>query len=58
MFFQFSRFNNETKNYKVYYDGAFYVGEKRFDSIADLVHDGLISFYIGIYLLYKILLFY
>lgn len=40
------RFNNETKNYKVYYDGAFYVGEKRFDTIADLVHDGLISFYI------------
>jgi hypothetical protein len=30
----------------MYYDGAFYVGEKRFDSIADLVHDGLISFYI------------
>lgn len=40
------RFNNETKNYKVYYDGAFYVGEKRFDNINDLVHDGLISFYI------------
>lgn len=41
-----TRFNNETKNYKVYFDGAFYVGEKRFDSIIDLVHDGLISFYI------------
>lgn len=40
------RFSNETKNYKVYYDGAFYVGEKRFDTISDLVHDGLISFYI------------
>ena len=40
------RFNNEIKNYKVYYDGAFYVGDKRFDSIIDLVHDGLISFYI------------
>lgn len=40
------RFNSETKNYKVYFDGAFYVGEKRFDTIADLVHDGLISFYI------------
>lgn len=39
-------FNNEIKNYKVYYDGAFYVGEKRFDTIIDLVHDGLISFYI------------
>lgn len=49
IFYQFekkNRFNNETKNYKVYYDGAFYVGEKRFDTIADLVHDGLISFYI------------
>jgi hypothetical protein len=42
----FARFNSETKNYKVYFDGAFYVGEKRFDTIADLVHDGLISFYI------------
>ena len=40
------RFNNETKNYKMYYDGAFYVGEKRFENISDLVHDGLISFYI------------
>lgn len=40
------KFNNETKNYKVYYDGAFYVGEKRFDTIVDLVHDGMISFYI------------
>lgn len=44
--FLWKRFNNDTKHYKVYYDGAFYVGEKRFDSIADLVHDGLISFYI------------
>ena len=40
------RFSNETKNYKMYYDGAFYVGDKRFDSVSDLVHDGLISFYI------------
>ena len=30
----------------MYFDGAFYVGEKRFDSVSDLVHDGLISFYI------------
>ena len=30
----------------MYYDGAFYVGDKRFDSVSDLVHDGLISFYI------------
>ncbi len=40
------RFSDETKNYKVYYDGAFFVGEKRFDSIVDLIHDGLITFYI------------
>jgi hypothetical protein len=40
------RFDNETKNYKLYYDGKHYVGEKRFDSIHDLVADGLIHFYI------------
>ncbi|BFZ22571.1 hypothetical protein BsWGS_25610 [Bradybaena similaris] len=40
------RFNNETKNYKLYYDGKHYVGEKRFDSVHDLVADGLIHFYI------------
>ncbi|BFZ22577.1 hypothetical protein BsWGS_25616 [Bradybaena similaris] len=40
------RFNNEIRNYKIYYDGKFYVGEKRFDSVYDLVADGLIHFYI------------
>ncbi|CAG5128689.1 unnamed protein product [Candidula unifasciata] len=40
------RFNNETRNYKLYYDGKHYVGEKRFDTIHDLVADGLIHFYI------------
>ncbi|XP_055860364.1 N-chimaerin-like isoform X2 [Biomphalaria glabrata] len=40
------RFEGETKNYKLYYDGKHYVGEKRFDSIHDLVADGLIHFFI------------
>ena len=40
------RFDGETKNYKLYYDGQHYVGEKRFDCVHDLVADGLIHFYI------------
>ncbi|XP_035826820.1 N-chimaerin [Aplysia californica] len=40
------RFDSETKNFKLYYDGKHYVGDKRFDSIYDLVADGLIHFYI------------
>ncbi|CAF1150468.1 unnamed protein product, partial [Didymodactylos carnosus] len=43
------RFNLEIKYYKLYYDNSsslHYVGEKRFDLIEDLVHDGLISFYL------------
>ncbi|RUS75895.1 hypothetical protein EGW08_016354 [Elysia chlorotica] len=40
------RFDNETKNYKLYYDGQHFVGEKRFDSVYDLVADGLIHFFI------------
>ena len=35
-----------TKNFKLYYDGQHYVGEKRFDSVHDLVADGLITFYL------------
>ena len=35
-----------TKNFKLYFDGQHYVGEKRFDSIQDLVADGLITFYL------------
>ena len=31
---------------KLYYDGQHYVGEKRFDTIQDLVADGLITFYL------------
>ncbi|KAG1662703.1 N-chimaerin [Nymphon striatum] len=40
------RFNGVTKNYKLYYDGKHYVGEKRFDTIQDLVADGLITMYL------------
>lgn len=40
------KFNDETKNFKVYFDGKHFVGEKRFDSVYDLVADGLIHFYI------------
>ena len=42
----FTRFNGETKNFKLYYDGQHFVGEKRFDTVYDLVADGLIHFYI------------
>ena len=41
-----SRFEGVTKNFKLYYDGQHYVGEKRFDTIQDLVADGLITFYL------------
>ncbi|WAR06187.1 CHIN-like protein [Mya arenaria] len=40
------RFDNQTKNYKLYYDGLHYVGEKRFETVEQLVEDGLIHFYI------------
>ncbi|CAF3729125.1 unnamed protein product [Rotaria socialis] len=43
------KFNNEVKNYKLFFDGqtsTHYVGEKHFDTLNDLVHDGLISFYL------------
>ena len=40
------RFEGVTKNFKLYYDGQHYVGEKRFDTINDLVADGLITFYL------------
>lgn len=42
----FFRFDNQTKNYKLYYDGLHYVGEKRFETVEQLVADGLIHFYI------------
>jgi len=41
-----SRFDGVTKNFKLYYDNQHYVGEKRFDTMQDLVADGLITFYL------------
>ena len=40
------RFEGNTKNFKLYYDSQHYVGEKRFDTVHDLVADGLITFYL------------
>ncbi|CAL1276657.1 unnamed protein product [Larinioides sclopetarius] len=40
------KFGGVTKNFKLYYDKKHYVGEKRFDTIQDLVADGLISMYL------------
>ncbi|KAF6019565.1 CHN1 [Bugula neritina] len=43
------RFENATKNYKLYYDvnlQQHYVGDKYFDNLDDLVADGLICFYV------------
>jgi len=40
------RFEGATKNFRLYYDGQHFVGEKRFDTIRDLVADGLIIFYL------------
>lgn len=41
-----SRFGNQTRNFRLYHDGKHFVGEKRFESIHDLVTDGLITLYI------------
>lgn len=40
------RFDGQTKNFKLYYDGLHYVGEKRFETVELLVGDGLIHFYV------------
>ncbi|KAJ8335125.1 hypothetical protein SKAU_G00407640 [Synaphobranchus kaupii] len=40
------RFAQQTLNYRLFYDGKHYVGEKRFQSMHDLVTDGLITLYI------------
>ncbi|KAL3836943.1 hypothetical protein ACJMK2_022345 [Sinanodonta woodiana] len=40
------RFDGITKNFKLYYDGLHYVGEKRFETVEQLVADGLIHFYV------------
>ncbi|XP_074624497.1 N-chimaerin-like [Acropora palmata] len=43
------RFGGVSKNFRLYYDGLHYVGEKRFQTIQDLVADGLITMYIDTY---------
>lgn len=43
------RFGGISKNFRLYYDGLHYVGEKRFQTIQDLVADGLITMYIDTY---------
>ena len=43
------KFNGDVKYYKLFFDAptsTHYVGEKHFDTLNDLVHDGLISFYL------------
>ncbi|KAL1132269.1 hypothetical protein AAG570_010226 [Ranatra chinensis] len=46
LFFLF-RFRNKVKHYKLFFDGAqHYVGDKRFDSLDDLVADGLVTLHI------------
>ena len=43
------KFSGEVKYYKLFFDpqtSTHYVGEKHFDTLNDLVHDGLISFYL------------
>ncbi|RWS03686.1 N-chimaerin-like protein, partial [Dinothrombium tinctorium] len=40
------RFNGTVKNFRLYYDGKHFVGDKRFDTIHDLVADGLITLYL------------
>lgn len=40
------RFGGQTLNYRLFYDGKHFVGEKRFESVHDLVTDGLITLFI------------
>uniref|UniRef100_A0A674CBL3 Beta-chimaerin n=1 Tax=Salmo trutta TaxID=8032 RepID=A0A674CBL3_SALTR len=40
------RFGDQTLNYRLFYDGKHFVGEKRFETVHDLVTDGLITLYI------------
>ncbi|XP_047516418.1 N-chimaerin [Pieris napi] len=37
------RFNDKIHHYKLYYDGSHYIRDKRYDTIYDLVADGLIT---------------
>ena len=43
------RFDGQTRNYRLYYDNQHYVGEKRFDSLDELVADGLICMYMDLH---------
>ncbi|XP_074600817.1 rho GTPase activating protein at 5A [Brevipalpus obovatus] len=40
------RLDNQTRHFRLYYDGKHSVGEKRFDTVHDLVADGLIMMYL------------
>ncbi|CAD5122684.1 DgyrCDS11094 [Dimorphilus gyrociliatus] len=40
------KFNNEVRNYQIYYEGQHQIGDKYFSTLTDLVADGLITFYI------------
>ncbi|XP_046847399.1 beta-chimaerin-like [Xenia sp. Carnegie-2017] len=40
------RIGKQTMNFRLYYDGMHYVAEKRFETVNDLVADGLITLYI------------
>jgi len=40
------RFLDEIKHYRLYYDGQFFVGEKKFDHLSDLVADGFITMFL------------
>ncbi|GAA6069805.1 beta-chimaerin, partial [Tachysurus ichikawai] len=40
------RFGGQTLNYRLFHDGKHFVGEKHFESVHDLVTDGLITLYI------------
>ncbi|XP_057375865.1 N-chimaerin-like isoform X1 [Daphnia carinata] len=42
------KFNGELKHYRLYFDGQFFVGEKKFDLLLDLVNDGLITMHLEI----------
>ena len=44
--FLLNRLDNNIKHFKLFYDGMHYVGEKRFDTLDDLVADGLMHFYV------------
>ena len=40
-----NRFDSKIRNYKLYYDGQHYVRDKRYDSLYELVAEGLLTLY-------------